>query len=167
MTTVAEYLNGLSDEDANAELLRCCHSGAWAEAMVRSRPFADEAGLFGTAESSWWDLEPADWLEAFAAHPRIGDRPQESSSTADWSFAEQTGMTEASDPIQQAVAAGNRFYESRFDHVFLICASGRSGEEMAAELARRLENSPKVELRTAAAEQAKITRLRLERLGAT
>lgn len=167
MTGVAEYLNGLSDEDANAEFLRCCHSGTWAEAMVGSRPFADDAELFQTAESAWWDLGPADWLEAFAAHPRIGDRPREASSTADWSRAEQSGMTVAPDPIQRAMAEGNRVYESRFGHVFLICASGRSGEEMAAELARRLENPPEVELRTAAAEQARITRLRLERLGAT
>ena len=76
-------------------------------------------------------------------------------------------MTGASDPIQRAMAEGNRLYESRFGHVFLICASGRSGEEMAEELTRRLENPPEVELKTAAAEQAKITRLRLERLGAT
>jgi 2-oxo-4-hydroxy-4-carboxy-5-ureidoimidazoline decarboxylase len=76
-------------------------------------------------------------------------------------------MATASDPIRLAMAEGNRLYESRFDHVFLICASGRSGQEMAAELARRLENAPEVELKTAAAEQAKITRLRLERLGET
>ena len=76
-------------------------------------------------------------------------------------------MTSASDPVQEAMAAGNRLYESRFGHVFLICASGRSGEEMAAELIRRLDSPPELELRTAAAEQAKITRLRMERLGAT
>ena len=167
MTTVATYLNELSDGDAQKELLRCCHSTRWAETLVGARPFADADELFERAEASWWNLEPADWLEAFEAHPRIGDRPDDRSPTAEWSSAEQAGMTAALDPVQTAMAAGNRLYESRFGHVFLICASGRSGEEMADELARRLRNTPDMELKTAATEQAKITRLRLERLGAT
>lgn len=165
--SVARYLNDLSDEDVRLELLRCCHSEKWAHALVASRPFAGDFELFERAESAWWDLDSTDWLEAFAAHPRIGDRPAADSSTAEWSSAEQSGMAEASDPVQSAMEAGNRLYESRFGHVFLICASGRSGEEMAAELTRRLSNTPAAELKTAAEEQAKITRLRLERLGAT
>lgn len=167
MKTPATYLNALSDEDAREELLRCCHSEDWAEALTESRPFAGDFELYEKAEAAWWALDSADWLEAFAAHPRIGDRPAQGSSTAEWSSAEQAGMEEAPDPVQTAIAAGNRLYEKRFGHVFLICASGRSGEEMAAELTRRLMNTPEVELRTAAEEQARITRLRLERLGAT
>jgi OHCU decarboxylase len=165
MTTPVRYLNGLSDEEARAELLRCCHSGGWADAMAAARPFADADELFARAESAWWDLEPTDWLEAFAAHPRIGDRPCTGSTTAEWSSEEQAGMSAADASVHDVMAAGNRLYENRFGHVFLICASGRTGEEMADELARRLQNSPEVELRTAAGEQARITRLRLERLG--
>lgn len=167
MTDPVRYLNELPDEDARAELLRCCHSRRWAHAMNEARPFADTDELFERAESAWWELEPSDWLEAFAAHPRIGDRPDEGSTTAEWSSAEQAGMSSADATVQDIMAAGNRLYEDRFGHVFLICASGRTGEEMAGELTRRLQNTPEAELRTAAGEQAKITRLRLERLGET
>lgn len=167
MTDPVSYLNGLGDEEAREELLRCCRSGNWADAMTASRPYADADELFERAEVAWWALSPSDWLEAFAAHPRIGDRPDAESATAEWSSEEQAGMTTAAASIQDTMAAGNHLYESRFGHVFLICASGRSGEEMAEELGRRLRNAPDVELRTAAAEQAKITRLRLERLGET
>lgn len=110
-------------------------------------------------EGVWWGLEPADWREAFAAHPRIGER-----GGGAWSDAEQSGMDAASERLQREIREANRVYEERFGHVFLICATGLGAEEMAEALARRLENDAATELRNAAAEQAKITRLRLGKL---
>jgi len=115
--------------------------------------------MFAAAERAWWGLGPDDWREAFAAHPRIGERGPDA-----WSAAEQAGMSSAADATRRALAAGNRAYEERFGQVFLICAIGRSAADMLADLERRLGNDPVTELRVAAAEQAKITRLRLEKL---
>jgi 2-oxo-4-hydroxy-4-carboxy-5-ureidoimidazoline decarboxylase len=129
--------------------------------MAAARPFADDAAVAAAAERAWWALEPADWREAFAAHPRIGER-----AAAEWSRREQAGMDGAAAGTRRALADGNRAYEARFGHVFLICATGRAAGEMLAELERRMANDPAAELREAAGEQAKITRLRLDKLGA-
>ena len=164
---LARRLNALSETQARAELLRCCGSPSWVDAMLAGRPFADDADVFGAAERAWWELGGDDWLEAFATHPRIGDRAAgdpRHAATRDWSRQEQAGTAVADADTMRALAAGNGEYERRFGHVFLICAARRSATEMLAELRRRLGNAPDVELRVAAQEQAKITRLRLERL---
>ena len=126
--------------------------------MLAARPFRDDAALFAEAERAWWALDERDWREAFAQHPRIGERGDARSD------AEQAGMREAAEAERRAIAEGNRAYERRFGHVFLICAAGRSAPELAEELKRRLANEPAAELRIAAREQARITRLRLEKL---
>jgi 2-oxo-4-hydroxy-4-carboxy-5-ureidoimidazoline decarboxylase len=156
---IARYLNALTEPDARAALLRCCGSRRWVERMLAGRPFADDATLFTAAERVWWSLEPADCREAFAAHPRIGERAGDA-----WARAEQAGMAAADTEMRRAFIEGNRAYEERFGHVFLICATGRSADDLATELQRRLGNDPASELRIAAGEVAKITRLRLEKL---
>lgn len=164
---IARYLNELPEVRARAELLRCCASSRWTEAMVAARPFASDAAVLAAADRAWWALGPDDWLEAFAAHPRIGDRasadPRHAATRA-WSSREQAGAATADEGVRAALAAGNAEYERRFGHVFLIRAAGRSADEILAELRRRLANEPTAELRAAAGEQATITRLRLERL---
>lgn len=157
---LSAHLNALPMEAAVQELLRCCSSEAWARRMAAVRPFDSDEAVFDAAERVWWALSPDDWREAFAAHPRIGER-----SDSAWSTEEQSGMDEASRDLEAKIRAGNRRYEEKFGHVFLVCATGLSAEEMAAALDRRLRNDPPTELRNAAAEQAKITRLRLEKLG--
>jgi beta-ureidopropionase / N-carbamoyl-L-amino-acid hydrolase len=153
-------LDDLSAEDAEAALLACCGSRRWAAAVAAGRPYASPAALCEAAERAWWALAPDDWLEAFAVHPRIGER-----ETADVAARrEQAGVAGAPAGTLAALAEGNRRYEERFGHVFLVFASGRSADELLAELRRRLDADPETELRTAAGEQAKITRLRLERL---
>jgi 2-oxo-4-hydroxy-4-carboxy-5-ureidoimidazoline decarboxylase len=127
--------------------------------MEGARPFDSETELMRLADSEWWALDPEDWLQAFAAHPRIGERDGE-----EWTAKEQSGMDGAPDLVRRSLEAGNRDYEAKFGHVFLICATGLTGEEMLATLRLRLANDPETELRQAAAEQAKITRLRLEKL---
>lgn len=160
---LAPYLNALSDERARAALQRCCGARHWVEAMLAARPFASDAELRATAERVWWGLGRADWLEAFAAHPRIGARGEGEAMT-DWARREQAGADGAADATRAALAHGNVTYEARFGHVFLICATGRTADEMLGALRGRLANDPATELRVAAEEQAKITRLRLDKL---
>jgi OHCU decarboxylase len=150
--------NGLGAEAAAAELLACCGSSAWARGLSACCPFPDEEALFAAAERIWWELSPEDWRQAFAAHPRIGERG------TGWSEAEQAGARAAAAPVLAELAAANRAYEARFGHVFLICATGKSAGEMLAALRARMSHEPGEELRVAAGEQAKITRLRLSRL---
>ena len=156
---IAHHLNALAEPDARAALLRCCGSRHWVEQMLAGRPFTDDAAVFAAAERCWWALGPNDCLEAFAAHPRIGERAGDA-----WSRAEQSGMAATDVEMRRAFTDGNRAYEERFGHVFLVCATGRSADDLADELRRRLGNDPASELRIAAGEQAKITRLRLEKL---
>ncbi|MFQ5680086.1 MAG: 2-oxo-4-hydroxy-4-carboxy-5-ureidoimidazoline decarboxylase [Gemmatimonadota bacterium] len=161
---ITALLNAASEEEARADLVRCCGSRRWAEAMLRRRPFPADAELFRAAEEVWWSLEPEDWKEAFAAHPRIGQRLDEETDATAWSREEQAGVASAGETTSRALAVGNRAYEARFGHVFLICATGKTAEEMLRALEERLRNDPETELRVAAAEQAEITRLRLEKL---
>ncbi len=132
---------------------------------MAGRPYADRTALHAAAERCWGALSPAGWREAFAHHPRIGEAAgPRGSATAAWAGAEQAGATGADAATLAALAEGNRAYEARFGHVFLVCATGRGAAEMLALLRARLANEPAAELRVAAAEQAKITRLRLEKL---
>jgi 2-oxo-4-hydroxy-4-carboxy-5-ureidoimidazoline decarboxylase len=162
-----DWLNGLSLEEARAELLRCCGSSLWADAMARARPFKDESSVYAEAGWLWSQTGPEDWREAISHHPRIGDvdklRERFKASGA-WSEQEQQGMQGASEDVVQALADGNREYEARFGFIFLICATGKSAREMLEHLRERMNNPPALELRIAAGEQAQITRLRLEKL---
>jgi OHCU decarboxylase len=159
---VAEYLNALSDDGVRAALTRCCASRQWVKRMVAGRPYANDRALFAAAEREWWALDRSDWLEAFAAHPRIGEQ------TADtWVQHEQSGVKRTGSDLRLALREENQTYERRFGHVYLVCATGRSAAELLQDLERRLANAPDKELRVAAGEQVKITRLRLEKLVTT
>jgi OHCU decarboxylase len=160
-------LNALPDDEAERELLTCCGSREWARRMAAGRPFRDAEELLDEAEGVWWELDPADWLEAFRAHPRIGEKKAEAGQTGReraWSAGEQAGMDGAAAETQRALAEGNREYEARFGHIYIVCATGKSADEMLALLNARLANDPATEVRAAAEEQRKITRIRLEKL---
>jgi OHCU decarboxylase len=160
-------LNALPAADAEAELLACCGSRRWARELAARRPFAGAAALLAAADAAWWSLGPEDWHEAFRAHPRIGERkaaPAQGARAAGWSAREQSSATSAGDDVAAALAEGNRAYEQRFGHLYIVCATGKTADEMLAILRARLANDPATELRAAAAEQAEITRLRLEKL---
>src|SRR5262245_54901649 len=164
-------LNALADERAVEELTKCCGSSRWAREMAAHRPFHSVDDLLLDADVVFESLGPSDWLEAFAAHPRIGDRPPSPSNEIDknatkltsaaWSASEQSGVTEASRALFER---RNRDYESRFGHTFIICATGRTGDEMLKLLEERMLNNPEDESRQAAREQRQITRLRLGKL---
>lgn len=160
--TVAAYLNALPPDAARTALARCCGATQWVKRMLAGRPYSSDQQVYQAAEREWWALDRADWLEAFAAHPRIGDRPSDA-----WSSAEQGGVARSGAELLLALREENGAYERRFGHVYLVCATGRSAAELLADVQARLANDTDTELRVAAGEQAKITRLRLEKLVTT
>ena len=160
-------LNSLSRSEAQDAFLKCCGSTAWAKAMSAARPFATRDQLFLNADEVWWSLTEDDWLEAFGAHPKIGEQKAATPQSADaqqWSSQEQSESQKAAGETKAALANGNREYERRFGFIFIICASGKSADEILSALNDRLNNEPSTELRLAAEEQRKITRLRLAKL---
>ena len=167
LNTELETLNSLSPEQADAEFLKCCGSRTWARAMNEARPFATVAQLLVTADDVWSSLSNEDWLEAFRAHPKIGEKKAataQAEQAQKWSAQEQAGTQEATAETKAALAEGNRKYEDRFGFIFIICASGKSAEEILASLNDRVQNDPETELAIASEEQRRITRLRLEKL---
>lgn len=160
-------LNSLSVKDAEATFLDCCGSGRWARKMTEARPFRMLEDLFGTAERVWFSLSATDWREAFAAHPKIGSNkkaPKQKAQAAKWSGGEQAGMNAADGDVRKQLAEVNRLYEDKFGFIFIVCATGKSADEMFAIARARLGNSAETELRIAAEEQRKITEIRLTKL---
>ena len=163
-------LSDLPDAEAAAELRACCASTRWVERMLSQRPFKDRDEVFASAERIWRDLETADWLEAFRAHPRIGETREGKGEAGHgkkgeaWSRAEQAGVGAADDAVRAELAQANRDYETRFGWIYIVCATGKAPDQMLALCRARLANAPDAELAVAAEEQLKITRLRLERL---
>lgn len=143
---------------APADLLKVCGSLRWTAAIAQARPFASWEDLVERSAKAWASLEEPDRLEAFAAHPRIGERK------AGWSRQEQSGTSGASEETMRALAEGNRAYEEKFGFVYLVCATGKSADEMLANLRERMSHDRDAELRIAAEEQRKITELRLEKM---
>ncbi len=168
MTALA-WLNAAARDEAAAALLRCCGSTRWVERVLAQRPFASAAALHAVAAATWSGLERADYLEAFAHHPRLGADPARlrerfAGGGSSWSAEEQSGVARADDATLEALRAGNAAYEARFGFVFLVCATGKGTGEVLALLRQRIHNDPETEVGIAAAEHVKITRLRLEKL---
>ena len=164
--TLAE-LNTVPRYRAEAELTQCCGSRAWVRAMAGRRPFNSLDRLLRAASEVWWRLDEGDWREAFSAHPQIGERKAAASTSAQaqaWSAREQAGVSRAGVGVTMGLEEANREYLAKFGHIFIVCAAGKTAEDMLAILRARLLNSPEQEIRAAAEEQDKITRLRLEKL---
>jgi OHCU decarboxylase len=167
MSEGLERLNQASREIANARFLDCCGSRKWARSMTEARPFADVAALMEKAARIWRNLDARDWLEAFAAHPKIGASkaaPKQQAQSAEWSRGEQSGASTAADSVLDALAEANRLYEDKFGYIFIVCATGKSAEEMLEICRRRMNNDAETELEIAAEEQRKITEIRLKKL---
>lgn len=175
MSTLAAW-NQLPETEAAAPVLACCGSRAFAAAVAQARPFTDLDSLLTAADRIWWSLAASDWLEAFACHPRIGESKSRSESKnpgestghsssqfAAWSAQEQAEAHTAAEAVLESIARKNREYEARHGFIYIVCASGRSAEELLAVLDRRLGNSTESELREAAEQQRQITRLRLRK----
>lgn len=152
-------LNRLTPEQAQQRLLACFASRRWARRVADGRPYPDPGALLAAAERAWSELEPADWDEALAGHPRIGERGGSSPVASE---REQSGVRSALAATLGQLAEENRRYEARFGRVFLIAAAGKDTEEILVALRERMSNDPVTEARVAAAEHRKIARIRLQ-----
>ncbi|MBK9570599.1 MAG: 2-oxo-4-hydroxy-4-carboxy-5-ureidoimidazoline decarboxylase [Chitinophagaceae bacterium] len=160
-------LNILSQPQLKEALLKCCGSASWVKMMMAYFPADDLVELLEDAEEKWYDCSEDDWREAFAHHPKIGDidaLSEKFASTADWASGEQSGINNVSRETMAALAEGNRLYEEKFGYIFIVCATGKSAEEMLALLQSRLSNTPEVEIKIAADQQNEISKLRLQKL---
>jgi 2-oxo-4-hydroxy-4-carboxy-5-ureidoimidazoline decarboxylase len=169
MAEAHEVLNALERGEAAAALRRACGAERWVERLLARRPFRSSAELYARAAEEWRASSREDYLAAFSHHPRIGEDLGELrrrfQSTAQLSSREQAGVRLADEETLEALREGNAAYHARFGFTFIICATGKSASEMLAALRARLDNDPDIEIEIAAAEQAQITRLRLEGLG--
>jgi len=164
MNATLEKWNMCGEIEALEQMLACCGARRWAAAMVARRPIASEGELSTAAEQEWSKMEESDWLEAFACHPRIGERKvQASSQSAAWSKQEQSSAAAAAKATLAQLAEGNALYEQRFGFTYIVCATGKSAEEMLGILQRRLGSSRSEELREAAGQQRQILQLRLRK----
>ena len=160
-------LNNLPENEVLKQFSICCGASKWTEQMINSCPFQSKNELLKMAEETWFSLSGQDWLEAFSHHPKIGNiRSLQSKfqKTAKLSESEQKSISHVSEDILKEIAEGNQLYEKKFGYIFIVCATGKTAEEMLALLNERLKNDPEAELLIAAKEQNKITRLRLEKL---
>jgi allantoicase len=157
----------LSAKVARKKLLDCCGSTKWTEQMAKLMPFRSEAEMLAAADSIWLGLSHEDWLEAFRHHPPIGGKrakAKQSAAARKWSEGEQSAAQKASAGTLAALTAANIAYAGKFGYVFLICATGKTSEEILQSLHQRMSNDPEAEMRIAAEEQHKITRIRMEKL---
>jgi OHCU decarboxylase len=162
-----DTLNSLPQRVCSAELLKCCGSARWAERMAAQRPFDGINSMLESADKIWWELDAEDWLEAFSHHPKIGEKKAavvQSTEAARWSEQEQSGASTVAEETRAELLALNHAYEERFGFIFIVCATGRTSEELLALLKERLHNDTETELGIAAEEQRRITHLRLRKL---
>jgi len=162
-----QAIDAAQPEDARRLLRACCGSERWVERMMHRRPFASRETVLSAARNVWLALDEKDWKEAFSQHPKIGDRDalrNRFPESHHLSGREQAGVDGAHGDVLRELASLNQEYEARFGYIFIVCATGKSADEMLALLRERLTNSPADEIRLAAGEQAKITALRLTSL---
>ncbi|MDR7302535.1 2-oxo-4-hydroxy-4-carboxy-5-ureidoimidazoline decarboxylase [Haloactinomyces albus] len=157
-------VNGLPRPDLVKQLLACLDVQRWAHEIADRRPYATAAELYEAADTAAPDLTDDEIRSALAAHPRIGERSEGDDTSSSWSRSEQSGVSDEDTELTTALRAGNREYERRFGHVYLVCASGRSGTELLEILHSRLDNDRDTEKRIVAEELRKIARLRLAKV---
>ncbi|MBV8629666.1 MAG: 2-oxo-4-hydroxy-4-carboxy-5-ureidoimidazoline decarboxylase [Silvibacterium sp.] len=166
MNPLLAQWNGLEEDEAAEAILPCCGSRRWAQSLARLRPFHDPEELLNRSDEVWAQLDVADWDEAFASHPRIGEKKAPAGVTAksgEWSSHEQSGVERASEDVQERLRRLNEEYEQRFGRIYIVCATGKAAEEMLSILEGRLASDDATELREAAEQQRQITHLRLRK----
>lgn len=162
-----DELNRLDNAQAKAAFMQCCTASNWVDKMVADRPFTNISMLKTAADSHWQGLNEADYLEAFDGHPKIGDVDSLRAKYADTkalASGEQSAVKQAGETVLEALAHGNEDYLNKFGFIFIVCATGKSAEQMLALLQARLPNSRKQELINAAEQQRQIFHIRLEKL---
>jgi 2-oxo-4-hydroxy-4-carboxy-5-ureidoimidazoline decarboxylase len=162
MNATLDAWNKADEGEALAAMLACCGAREWALAMVALRPIGNVFELSEAADRVWATMSEADWMEAFACHPRIGERKAQANARSEaWSGEEQSSVAAADSEVLKELAEKNEQYESKFGITYIVCATGRTAEEMLAILKRRLANDRVTELREAAEQQRQITQIRL------
>lgn len=162
-----DQLNALPPRDAVEAFQACCGTTWWCEQMAACRPFDDVAQVHDAADAIFEQMGEGHWMQAFAAHPKIGDMNSlrmKFAGNKQWSAGEQAGVNEADDAVLHDLSRGNDVYEKRFGYIFIVCASGLSAEQMLSMLQKRLRNDPHTEAAIASDEQTKITHLRLDKM---
>lgn len=160
-----DRLNQMPKADALQALGRCCGSRTWVEQMEAKRPFENRIALMRLSDDTFGTLARDDWLEAFAQHPRIGDLSGiDRSEEAEWSAGEQSSALDAPAELLNELAELNDEYERQFGYTYIVCATGLEIADMIADVKRRLEYPPHVELSIAGDHQRRITEIRLEKL---
>lgn len=157
-------LNSLPRPDLVKQLLACLDVRRWANEIADGRPYSSDTELYGAADRAAESLTDEEIHTALAAHPRIGQRSSGTDTSASWSRREQSGVDADDTKLALELAEANEEYERRFGHVYLVCASGRSGRELLEILRSRLDNDAATEMRIVADELRKIARLRLARV---
>jgi 2-oxo-4-hydroxy-4-carboxy-5-ureidoimidazoline decarboxylase len=157
--------NAADEATALDAMIACCGARRWAAAMVAQRPFETEERLFASADRIWSRMDVPDWMEAFACHPRIGERnaAHATAKSKEWSQQEQSAAVDAGRGVLERLATGNALYEDRFGFTYIVCATGKSAEEMLAILEQRLKSDRETELREAAEQQRQIAQIRLRK----
>jgi len=165
MNAILSTWNAAEQDAAIGALLNCCAARRWACAVAAQRPYANEEVLFEAADRIWASMQEPDWMEAFRAHPRIGERKVQhaSAQSKQWSSQEQASVEAAHSVTLSHLAAGNTRYEELFGFTYIVCATGKSADDMLAILQRRLASDRQTELREAAEQQRQITQIRLRR----
>jgi 2-oxo-4-hydroxy-4-carboxy-5-ureidoimidazoline decarboxylase len=162
MNKVLAAWNEAPEPAAVEAMLACCAAQRWARAMVALRPCDSIDHLRGNADHAWSTMQEPDWLEAFAAHPRIGaHNPPSHDKSSAWSRQEQSSIAETEPEILARLFTANKSYEKRFGFTYIVCATGKTAEEMLLILERRLANSRETELHEAAEQQRLIMHIRL------
>ena len=159
--TLPDFNNLVKDEAAK-ELFSCCGSHKWVSLLMKEFPFGSQEVLIKRATTIWYDeCDKKDWLESFRYHPKIGDKE---SLTKKFAGKEQAGVASATEKVIDELAKANTEYENRFGFIFIVCATGRSAEEMLRLLNDRLQNNIEEELNISKGEQHKITLIRFKKL---
>ena|ERR1700751_4998727 len=162
-----QELNNLSADKTFDELFKCCGSTTWAKQLATKKPFESKEDLLHKSNWIWSNCSVEDGLEAFTHHPKIGDLKsleKKFATTKDWAGGEQAGVNTASQNTLVALSDGNEAYFKKFGYIFIVCATGKTAEEMLALLNARLTNDANTEIKIAMDEQNKITHIRLEKL---
>jgi OHCU decarboxylase len=163
MNSALEAWNKATEAEALEAMIACCGARRWATAMVALRPVKSIMELSEAADRIWATMEEADWMQAFACHPRIGDRKpaHATAQSVAWSKQEQASVASSAERVLAELAEGNVLYEQRFGFTYIVCATGKSAEEMLGILKRRLACDRATELGEAAEQQRQITQIRL------
>ncbi|SEB60698.1 2-oxo-4-hydroxy-4-carboxy-5-ureidoimidazoline decarboxylase [Terriglobus roseus] len=158
--------NAMSADSAADAALPCCGSQAWARGLASRRPLSTLPELLAASDAAWWSLPAVDWQKAFETHPRIGEQHAQTAvmdTSLQWSAGEQSSAMLSDDAAKARLAEGNRAYEAKFGRIYIVCATGKSAQEMLTILERRMHNNAEDELHESAEQQRQITHIRLRK----